>query len=249
MAADSGIDWAQIAQLSSQWANPHELTLAQEFVDRLDTLPDAETGTRSSSRSRRPTTQAKAPAAALTKELADKAFLGLQGPSRASRSSPRGRRSPAGSGFGATEATVQVISSDGLAAQVGPLRQVLAALGRRPTDKFEAAKFGDALAEGVLNRLVRAQLKRGPTVKGKPTYQVRIDNASPLVLNGLAGPGHRDDGRREAQAALRDLHLAAAEPDRAGHRGGRQDARPEEGHPRRRRRPQRTLRTIGSGRR
>ena len=42
------------------------------------------------------------------------------------------------------------------------------------------------LAEGVLSRLVRAQLRRGPTVKGKATYQVRIDNASPLVLNGLA---------------------------------------------------------------
>ena len=41
----SGMDWANIAQLSAKWANPHELTLAQEFVDRLDTLPDDETGT------------------------------------------------------------------------------------------------------------------------------------------------------------------------------------------------------------
>jgi hypothetical protein len=41
----------------------------------------------------------------------------------------------------------------------------------------------------VLSRLVRAQLRRGPTVKGKPTYQVRIENASPLILNGLAIAG------------------------------------------------------------
>ena len=34
--------------------------------------------------------------------------------------------------------------------------------------------------------MVRAQYMRGPNVKGKATYQVRIDNASPLVLNGLA---------------------------------------------------------------
>ena len=68
----AGIDWAQIAQLSAKWANPHELTLAQEFVDRLDTLPDAETGTilfeidaaDDGGPGRRP---------ALTKELAEKA--------------------------------------------------------------------------------------------------------------------------------------------------------------------------------
>ena len=68
--------------------------------------------------------------------------------------------------------------------EVGPLRQVLPPGGGDA--KFDAAKFGDALAEGVLSRLVRAQLRRGPQVKGKPTYQVRIDNASPLILNGLA---------------------------------------------------------------
>ena len=35
----AGLDWNSISQLSQQWANRHELTLAQDFVERLDTLP------------------------------------------------------------------------------------------------------------------------------------------------------------------------------------------------------------------
>ena len=47
----------------------------------------------------------------------------------------------------------------------------------------------DALAEGTLNRLVRVQLSKGVKEKNKMHYQLRIDNASPLVLNGLAAVG------------------------------------------------------------
>ena len=55
-------------------------------------------------------------------------------------------------------------------------------------EKFDASRFGDSLAEGVLNRLVRAQVIKGATTreKGKLVYQIRIENASPMVLNGLA---------------------------------------------------------------
>ena len=55
--------------------------------------------------------------------------------------------------------------------------------------KFDAARFADALAEGLLNRLVRVQLVKGPRDKDKPTYGLRIENASPLILNGLAALG------------------------------------------------------------
>jgi hypothetical protein len=66
----------------------------------------------------------------------------------------------------------------------------------------------DALAEGLLGRLVRAQLIKGPRVNGKATYQIRVDNASPLILNGLvlAGPGstrRRGPRRWEASACRR----------------------------------------------
>ena len=52
-------------------------------------------------------------------------------------------------------------------------------------------KFADALAEGILNRLVRAQVIKGSAQreKGKLIYQIRIENASPLILNGLAMVG------------------------------------------------------------
>ena len=46
-----------------------------------------------------------------------------------------------------------------------------------------------ALAEGILNRLVRTQLSRGPEKRGSRPIKVRIDNASPMILNGLAVVG------------------------------------------------------------
>ncbi len=41
----------------------------------------------------------------------------------------------------------------------------------------------------MLSRLVRAQLVKGPREKGKLTHRIRIENASPLRLNGLAAVG------------------------------------------------------------
>ena len=45
------------------------------------------------------------------------------------------------------------------------------------------------MTEGILSRLVRAQLTKGPKVKGKDIYKLRIDNASPLILNGIGVKG------------------------------------------------------------
>jgi hypothetical protein len=52
-----------------------------------------------------------------------------------------------------------------------------------------AVEVADALALGVLDRLVRVELSPGPRIKGKATYEIRLDNASPLVLRGLAVAG------------------------------------------------------------
>ena len=54
---------------------------------------------------------------------------------------------------------------------------------------MDAAKLADEVAEGLLGRLVRAQLVKGPRAKGKLTYRLHINNASPLRLNGLAAVG------------------------------------------------------------
>ena len=40
----AGLDWATIARMSQTWANRHELTLAMDFVEHLDSLPEGETG-------------------------------------------------------------------------------------------------------------------------------------------------------------------------------------------------------------
>ncbi len=39
-----GLEWDAIAELSQKWANAYELTLAKDFVQRLESLPDGETG-------------------------------------------------------------------------------------------------------------------------------------------------------------------------------------------------------------
>ena len=63
--------------------------------------------------------------------------------------------------------------------------------------KADVVKLADGLSEGVLNRLVRVQIIKGSATKdkGKLVYQLRIDNASPLVLNGLAmlGTSSKED--------------------------------------------------------
>jgi hypothetical protein len=177
----SGLDWGQIAQLSSKWANAHELTLAQEFVEHLDNLPNEETGTilfQIDGSDEAGKTQAQA----LSKELSEKAFLGLK-TRLGIPDQPEGPAIACRVRFDGDEASVLVQSTDGRARHwVGSGKFALSC----SASSFQATKFGDALAEGVLSRLVRAQLRRGPTVKGKPTFQMRIDNLSPLVLNGLA---------------------------------------------------------------
>jgi hypothetical protein len=184
----SGKDWAAIEQLSASWANAHELSLAREFVDRLDTLPEYETGTVLFALEG-VDAAGKAMAAALTKELGEKFFLGLRPKlvKQEELDQPEGPAVACRVRISQTEASVQVASSDGAAQRWVPFGKFTVPVAKAiEKDKPEAAKLGDALAEGVLNWLVRAQLRRGPQMKGKLTYQVRIENASPLVLNGLA---------------------------------------------------------------
>ena len=47
----------------------------------------------------------------------------------------------------------------------------------REAGKFKVDEFADSLTEGILNRLVRAQLTKGPKTTGKDAYRLRIDNA------------------------------------------------------------------------
>jgi hypothetical protein len=178
-----GMEWDSIGQLADKWANLHELALAKDFVARLDTLPNGESGrilfeivgTDSAS---------EAMATSLGATLKDKTVLGLQavlgipaqpdGPSVACRVRLSGG-----------QALVQVISSNNVARNWVPYGKFTLTVGKNQ-EKADTARFADALTEEVLNRLVRAQLTKGPRVKGRLTYQLRIQNVSPLILNGLS---------------------------------------------------------------
>jgi hypothetical protein len=184
-----GLDWNTIGQLSHNWANRYELTLAQDFVDRLSSLPDGEsgqllfhiTGTDAAGESF---------AADLTEAIKGKTVLGLQAvigvPSR-----PAGPAVACQVRLRESGALVQVVSSDGSARNWLPSGKFSLPIAK-DKEKFDSARFADALAEGIISRLVRAQLIKGPREKGKLTYGIRIDNVSPLNLNGLAVLGTVD---------------------------------------------------------
>ncbi len=65
------------------------------------------------------------------------------------------------------------------------------------------------LAEGMLTRLVRVRLTRGPRDKGKETFRIKIVNGSPMILNGLAlgGPDVSEDNPPSVLAGLTIPHL------------------------------------------
>ncbi len=179
------LDWNTIAQLSQTWANRHELTLAQDFVDHLDDLTEGETG-RLLFEVEGTDAASKTLAAEFTKALQGKMVLGLltaQGiPAR-----PAGPALASRIRFNAGEASVQLIGSDKSARSWVPFGKFTQPLVQE-NGKLDHVKFADSLAEAVLNRLVRAQVIKGSAQrdKSKLIYQIRIENASPLILNGLA---------------------------------------------------------------
>jgi hypothetical protein len=179
-----GMTWDQEADASKGWANEHELTLAKSFVAKLDSLPKEESGVlfyevEGSSPA------GTALAAELSTLLKDIPVLGLKVrkgvPARPDAPSVACRIVVSG-----TEATVNVTTSDSSASAWHPEGKFTLPVTLE-NGKPQAAKFADAMAEGLLGRLVRAQLSRtGQMVKGKALYKIRIDNASPLIVNGVA---------------------------------------------------------------
>jgi hypothetical protein len=193
----SGLEWNDIAQLAEKYGvKPYELTLARDFVEHLDAMDEKGSETGSILFQIEGVDAAgEAMAAKLTEIFKGKIVLGLQakigipaqpeGPSVACRVRLQGR-----------EALVQVASSDGTA-------QKWVAFGKFPLKakdadgKFDAARLADGVAEGIISRLVKAQvLKEKARDKGRLVHLIRIDNASPLILSGLAiqGGSSKADG-------------------------------------------------------
>jgi hypothetical protein len=180
----SGLDWNTISQYS-KWANGFELTLAQQFADHLDALPEGETG--------RVLFQIDAADAAsapivseIGKALSGKMVLGLVARVGQIPARPDGPAVACTVKLNATEALVQVTRTDAPARSWVPCGKFTVPVAKGQ-EKFDVQRFADGLAEGVLSRLVRAQVIKGTVRdKGKLIYQVRIENASPWILEGIA---------------------------------------------------------------
>jgi len=180
-----GLDWNTISQFSEKWANGYELTLAKEFVDHLDALPEGETGrvlfqVDSADAASEPI------ASEVGKALNGKTLLGLVARVTEIPSRPEGPAVACRVKLNAGEALVQVTSSDAAARNWVPFGKFTVPVARNQ-EKFDVQRFADGLAEGILSRLVRAQVIKGTARdKGKLIYQIRIENASPLILEGIA---------------------------------------------------------------
>lgn len=81
----------------------------------------------------------------------------------------------------AEEVVLQLASSDDTCTRWIPVSKVTIA-----TEKLSATQLVDKIAEGLLVRLTDIKLVAGKKVKGKATYTLKIENASPLILNGLS---------------------------------------------------------------
>jgi hypothetical protein len=200
----AGLDWDSIARLSEAWANPYERTLAEDFVEHLRELPEGETG-RVLFQVQGTDAGSESLAADVVKAVQGKTVLGL----RAESGIPAHPEGPAVAcrvRLTDREALVQVDGTDAAGRNWAPLGKFSVAIPGDP-GKVDVTKLTDAMVEGILTRLVRAQLVKGPREKGKPTYQIRIENASPLILNGLAALG-TESAKDEAPKVLSGITIS-----------------------------------------
>jgi hypothetical protein len=177
------LGWDEIAERANGSANAYELTLAKSFVNRLKSLPDGESGVLLYHVEGAGTGDQKA-ARAINEMLKDKSVLGL----KTEPGVPARPKTPAVActvRVQGNDAAVQLAISDGEAKTWTPSGKFHLPLTWQK-DALNTNAFADALASGLLDRLVRARLSPGPRVKGRPSYKLKVENASPLVLNGFA---------------------------------------------------------------
>jgi hypothetical protein len=204
----SGGDWDDVGRLSQGWGNAHEIALARQFVTGLEKGE----GPPSKADPGPLYWEIKADGDG-TRELADGLralwakypVLGLsakegvpdspKGPALACRIAVSeeaidvklGGSHPSGTDWVAI-GNFRIKRSD-----LAPVAEDSTKETPAPTIEQQreraSARLGDAVAEGMLARLVRVQLSRGPKDKGKETFRIKIVNQSPMILNGLALSG------------------------------------------------------------
>jgi len=221
----SRLDWDAIALKSKGWANAQELALARQFVARLDAAdgatPKADSGVLYWEVT---ATDAKndVVAARLRALLAKFNVLGLKaqagipdkpaGPSLACRIALDEDRAEVK--FTTTDADGNVwVALDPLTLKLAddatePSLDKAASKERIDPETRKAARIADGVATGLLQRIVLAKLSKGPRIKGREGYLVRIANASPFILNGLALAGS-DDASGTPPSPLTGISLPA----------------------------------------
>jgi hypothetical protein len=185
----AGLDWNTIANLSRGWADPRDVALARRFVESLDGSAKDGSAKEETGRIFVKVDGDASLADAIKTFAKDGVLLGLKvemgipdapsGPSLAFAIVVDAAKE---------KAEVAVKSSTGLGRWVDAGKLTLPVA--KKDGKVDAPKLADAVADGILGRVIEARLVAGKKVKGKETYTVQIHNRSPLILNGiaLAGP-------------------------------------------------------------
>jgi hypothetical protein len=194
--AAAGMSWSDVARISKGWANAQELALAKQLVADLDAKSPSDTGRLLIEVTAKDEAQ-KGLAGELTRLFHDRSMLGLMVetsvPSR-----PNGPSVACKVQFSsATEATVQVATSDASGTGWTAMGKFVLPVVRDEAGKVKLEAFGDSLAEGMLDRLVKVTVKKTPSSgglipagpKAKDLYTIRVENYSSLLLNGIAVTG------------------------------------------------------------
>jgi hypothetical protein len=200
---EQNLDWELLAKASAAWANRSELLLAQQVESRLAAGP-------------RPSPaegilyyelSGDAAHRALIAELADQlkrgTILGLP----AQTGIPKPPPGPAVAcrvniERGAVLVQVRVTDFSASWVSAGKFSIPLASAGGIPPS---ASQLAEEWAEGLLSRVVRVQLTHDAQASSEKPYRIRIENASPFVLHGLALAGPRPT--TEPAPILPDLSL------------------------------------------
>jgi len=191
----AGASWNDVGRLSQGWGNASELALAKQFVANLgDEASPGESGQpdavyadpghlfwdlKSKSQGRQKLVDgfrdlwAKAPVLGLTATEGVPIIPG--GPSLACRVE-----------VSDTGADVRLEASHPSGSDWTLLDHFKIDLPSAGTDPKDAALLGDAIAGAMVERLVQVKLSRGTGGKGKDSFQIKIVNESPLILNGVA---------------------------------------------------------------
>jgi hypothetical protein len=191
----AGIDWPQLEKLARHWANSDELALARQFARQL--VATANEGTTAEADTFDLALTATDPESGplverLRSALDGRPMLGLS--ARVLKAEPSRRSALTCTiRLDRASASVRVSARDGTGTDERALGKYSIALADPNGTRRSATEIADALAEGLLDRLVRVQVTPGPRANGKEHYKIRIDNGSPLVLHGLALAGSAAD--------------------------------------------------------